>query len=62
ALMLAKSNADLRSSGFDKKKEVYKNSPYETTRQIASVVEWGEAQIDERQKILAELALKAWPL
>ncbi len=62
ALMLAKSNSDLKSSGFDKKKDVYKDSPYETTRQIASVHEWNENQIDERQRILADLALKAWPL
>jgi uncharacterized protein DUF1524 len=61
-LMLAKTNSDLRSAGFDKKKAVYQSSPYETTRQIASAPEWNEAQIDARQKILADLALKAWPL
>lgn len=62
ALMLAKGNSDLRSSAFDKKRAVYKDSPYETTRQISSVAEWNEVRIGDRQKILAGLALKAWPL
>jgi len=62
ALMLAKSNSDLRSSGFDKKKAIYKDSPYETTRQIASVHDWTAKEIDDRQRVLAGLALKAWPL
>jgi len=32
------------------------------TRQIATVVDWTPGRIVERQKILAGLALKAWPL
>jgi len=62
ALMLAKSNSDLKSSDFATKKAVYKDSPYELTRQISSVHDWNDAQISERQKGLAGLALKAWPL
>lgn len=62
ALMLAKSNSDLKSSDFATKKAVYKDSPYELTRQISSFHDWNDIQISERQKGLAELALKAWPL
>jgi Protein of unknown function DUF262/Protein of unknown function (DUF1524) len=62
ALMLAKSNSDLRSADFATKKAVYKDSPYELTTQIASVDEWNDVQISERQRGLAALALKAWPL
>ncbi|MBI4479079.1 MAG: DUF262 domain-containing protein [Acidobacteria bacterium] len=62
ALLLAKSNSDLRSADFNTKKSVYKDSPYELTRQIATVSEWTEEQIAKRQKGLAELALRAWPL
>jgi hypothetical protein len=62
ALLLAKSNSDLRSSTFATKKAVYKNSPYELTRQIAKAKNWGPAQITERQKGLAQIALVAWPL
>ena len=62
ALMLAKSNSDLKSSNFETKKDVFKNSPYVLTSQIASVSQWDEAAISDRQKTLATLALKAWPL
>jgi len=50
ALLLAKSNSDLRSSTFTSKKAVYKTSPYELTRQIAKAKEWGPNQFAERQK------------
>lgn len=62
ALLLAKSNSDLRSDGFVTKKSVYRQSPYELTRQISRAKEWGPDEIIERQKTLATLALKAWPL
>jgi hypothetical protein len=62
ALLLAKSNSDLRSADFKTKKKVYKASPYELTRQISTVPVWDEVQIAERQRGLAGLALKAWPL
>lgn len=62
ALLQAKSNSDLRSSDFKTKKAVYKDSPYELTKQIAAESEWDETQIIERQKLLARLALEAWPL
>ena len=62
ALLLAKSNSDLRSADFTTKKVVYEHTPYVLTSQIATVGEWDEHQITERQKVMAELALKAWPL
>ena len=62
ALLLAKSNSDLRSADFKTKKAVYKTSPYELTRQISTVAAWDGTQIGKRQKVLAELALRAWPL
>jgi hypothetical protein len=62
ALLLAKSNSDLRSSDFKTKKAVYRDSAYELTRMIARVSSWTKKEIAERQKTLANLALKAWPL
>ena len=62
ALLQAKSNSDLRSSDFETKKAVYKDSPYELTRQIGTASEWNEQKISNRQKGLASLSLKAWPL
>jgi len=62
ALMLAKSNSDLGSSDFRTKKAVYKDSPYELTRMIAKFASWTKKEISDRQRVLAEYALRAWPL
>lgn len=62
ALLLAKSNSDLKSASFSVKKAIYKNTPYVLTSQIAGLNTWGSKEITERQKVLAGLALKAWPL
>jgi hypothetical protein len=60
--MLAKTNSDLQSSDFKKKKAIYKSSPYELTRMISQNKDWTKEEIAARQKVLADLALKAWPL
>lgn len=62
ALMLAKTNSDLKSSDFKKKKAIYKGSPYELTRMVAQSKDWTKEEVASRQKTLADLALKAWPL
>jgi hypothetical protein len=62
ALLLAKSNSTLRSAGFETKHVVYEQTPYVLTSQIAALSKWGEREISERQKALARLALKAWPI
>jgi hypothetical protein len=62
ALMLAKTNSDLKSSDFTRKRAIYKSSPYELTRMIAQSKDWTKEEIASRQKTLADLALKAWPL
>jgi Protein of unknown function (DUF1524) len=54
-------NSELRSDSFGAKK-VYATSVSPLTRQIASVGEWGKEQIIERQRALAEIAAKTWPL
>lgn len=61
ALLLAKSNSDLKSTSFEAKRAVYRETPYELTRQISTVPIWDGARIAERQKILATLALRTWP-
>ena len=62
ALLLAKNNSDLKSADFVTKKAVYKDTPYDLTRQIAEMDKWTVLEIDARQKRLAELAVKTWPL
>lgn len=61
ALLKAKANSDLRSSGFDIKRIALQASPYTTTSMIGVQAEWTIDAIIDRQKHLAELALKAWP-
>ncbi len=61
-LLQAKKNADLRSAGFEDKKQVFKDGPFELTLQLATLPEWNHQRVAERQQVLAGLALKAWPL
>ncbi len=62
ALLQAKSNSDLKSAGFGAKAAVYKGSPYVLTSQVAEEPNWSVERIDVRQKALASLATRTWPL
>jgi hypothetical protein len=62
ALMRATENSDLKSETFDEKKKAFAGSPYVLTSQIAEAASWGPKEIEGRQKTLADLAIKAWPL
>lgn len=62
ALLKVKSNSDLKSSDFETKKKIYKESAYVLTAQIADADKWTEERIAERQKTLASYALLAWPI
>ena len=61
-LLQHRSNSDLKSADFKTKSIVYKDSPYKLTAQIATVKEWTVETICDRQRELAILALKAWPI
>jgi hypothetical protein len=61
-LLLAKSNSTLRSADFETKRAIYQQTPYVLTSQIATLHTWREKGIADRQRILADLALKAWPI
>lgn len=61
-LLKASANSRLKSTGFAEKKLIFQNSPYELTRHIASCDHWQREDIIGRQKILAEFAVKAWPI
>jgi hypothetical protein len=60
-LMLAKDNADLKSAPFAEKRAAYAKSPYVITQQIAKHADWTINDIIERQKLLADFAIDAWP-
>jgi len=56
------SNCDLKSADEKTKFAIYVDAPYQLTKQIGRQNGWSVAKICERQKGLAKLALKAWPL
>jgi len=62
ALLRASDNSTLKSESFAAKKTTYSTSPYVLTNQIADLSEWTPEAIDERQRGLAMLAVKAWPI
>lgn len=61
-LLQAKKNSLIGSSSFDQKKKEYKKSNFLLTSQVAELDNWSIEQIENRQKILAELAVKTWSL
>ena len=62
ALMKATDNSSLASETFEKKKEIYAGSPYLLTSQIAEMTSWTSKEIETRQKALAALATRTWPI
>jgi hypothetical protein len=60
ALLRASDNSNLKSQTFADKKPIYEASPYILTSQIGEVEEWTPQAIEERQKKLADLAVKTW--
>ena len=62
ALMRTNENSEFKSSTFKRKKQIYKESPYLLTSQIADLNEWAPSAIVHRQEQMAELAVKTWPV
>jgi len=47
---------------FDDKKPIYRKSSFIFTQQIGELSIWDTKNIDARQKIMADLAVKTWSL
>jgi hypothetical protein len=62
ALLKTTTNVKIDRLQFTEKAKHFKDSGYILTSQIASAVDWTPTEIAERQKRLAALAVKAWPL
>jgi hypothetical protein len=55
-------NSRIGNSSFEEKKKAYKGSSHlKTTKQVLGFKQWGEAEIDQRQRKLAEIAVETWP-
>jgi hypothetical protein len=61
-LMRASENSAAKSSGFSVKKPILAQSPYLLTKQIAEATDWTWEDIVDRQKTLARIAVKTWPI
>lgn len=61
ALLQKKPNADIGNLGFSEKCLFYEISPFQLRSSLAKHSTWGPEQIEERQRWLAELVVKAWP-
>jgi hypothetical protein len=61
-LMRASENSTMRSESFAVKKPIFEASPYVLTKQIAEATDWTTVEITERQKTLAGIAVKTWPI
>jgi hypothetical protein len=55
-------NSKLSSKSFDAKKPIYAVADLKLTKSIAKYSKWGAAEIEARQKKLAEIAVKTWPI
>jgi len=62
ALLQASKNSGIGSLPFSEKREVFKESSYLLTSQIADLNNWGTEGIENRQNVLAALAIDTWPI
>jgi hypothetical protein len=58
----AKKNSIIGNSSFKEKKELLKDSAFLLTSEVAKYTTWGIKDMIERQKELAKLAVKTWPI
>jgi hypothetical protein len=62
ALLTHKVNSEAKSAPFSEKKVEYGRSTIELTKRIADTEGWTVDAIETRQRQLADLAIRAWPL
>src|SRR5450759_8897 len=55
-------NSDIDRLPFSEKKIAFQTSSFLLTSQLAKETQWGVPQIEQRQKSLAELAVKTWKI
>ena len=61
-ILLDKLNREASNQPFPQKKDKYKQSHIELTREIAKYGEWDKEAIDKRTNMLFELAKEIWPI
>lgn len=61
ALMAKRMNSKAANADFDTKKKFFAESRISLTKELADLPHWSGAEIEARQRVLAKLAVKAWP-
>jgi uncharacterized protein with ParB-like and HNH nuclease domain len=61
-LLGAQDNVKLGNKPFREKREIFSQSPYIATEWVSQYETWGPEEITDRQKKLATLAPKVWPI
>ena len=61
-LLQASQNTLIANSPFASKKPVLMKSTFALTKEVGKKKDWSKEEINERQKKLAALAVKTWPL
>jgi Protein of unknown function (DUF1524) len=61
-LLRANENRDIGNKAFDKKSAICAKSTYDLTKQIAKYTTWTLNDIRDRQRQMAKLAVKTWPV
>lgn len=61
ALLSTRINAEIGNQGFEAKMKHYAESKFALTRALTEFSSWGPLEIEQRQRALARLAVKAWP-
>jgi Protein of unknown function (DUF1524) len=61
-IVQARKNSMMGNSPFSKKRETLENSAFLLTSEVAKNTFWGVREINDRQKMLAKLAIETWPI
>lgn len=61
-LLRASDNSGANNQSFEDKKAIYRVSPYRLTKEVADADKWDADEIARRQRNLAQVALKTWPI
>ncbi len=62
ALLQFDKNGKIGASSFATKKETFRESRFLLTSKIADLGSWGTMEIENRQKSLADIAVRTWPI
>ena len=62
AILQAAENTEIGNAPFSDKKKAFKKSGYAFTHSISDYDAWGVTEIEGRQKALAKVAVKTWPI